>query len=260
MRRALVLGCLLISFLAAGISGATAAPARSWAAPEIKAVVAAGLMAPSVAEFRPDDPLTAGELANAISSLGMPVVPASDLERPVLLRELDAKLVTALGLRPTARELRLRAIAAGLAPKPWLGTETIARLLGLRVNHLKDQEQLELQLGQPATRAEAAYSVARMLALTDCELEAVRQASDTFVLPALTTWQQAVLRRALRFVGSPYVWAGTSERPQQLLGKLLPGGFDCSGLRLARLQARALLWRREPRRGAQGQDDVRHER
>jgi cell wall-associated NlpC family hydrolase len=38
-----------------------------------------------------------------------------------------------------------------------------------------------------------------------------------------------VLDRALRLVGSPYVWAGTSEKPQQLFGKLLPGGFDCSG-------------------------------
>jgi len=38
-----------------------------------------------------------------------------------------------------------------------------------------------------------------------------------------------VLDRAIRFVGSPSVWAGTSEKPQQLFGKTLPGGFDCSG-------------------------------
>ena len=58
----------------------------------------------------------------------------------------------------------------------------------------------------------------------------MRETVETFALPALGPWQQAVLRRALRFVGSPYVWAGTSERPQQLGGQLLPGGFDCSGL------------------------------
>jgi NlpC/P60 family len=48
-----------------------------------------------------------------------------------------------------------------------------------------------------------------------------------------------VLSRALRFVGSPYVWAGTSERPQPLFGKTLPGGFDCSGFvwRVYKLQA-----------------------
>jgi len=62
------------------------------------------------------------------------------------------------------------------------------------------------------------------------EIDAVRQAAATFSLPALDPWQQTVLQRALRFVGSPYVWAGTSERDQQLGGKLFPGGFDCSGL------------------------------
>jgi cell wall-associated NlpC family hydrolase len=102
-------------------------------------------------------------------------------------------------------------------------------MLGLRVNHLRTEEQLELPLSAPATRAEAAYSIARLLTIRDEEVEAVRQAVDAYVFPELTTWQQTVLRRALRFVGSPYVWAGTSERPQQLFGKLLPGGFDCSG-------------------------------
>jgi cell wall-associated NlpC family hydrolase len=102
-------------------------------------------------------------------------------------------------------------------------------LLGLRVNHPRPEEALELQLSQPATRAEAAYSIARVLALRADELEAVRETLESFELPALTGWQQAVLARALRFVGSPYVWAGTSERPQPLFGLTLPGGFDCSG-------------------------------
>jgi len=57
----------------------------------------------------------------------------------------------------------------------------------------------------------------------------VRASAESFVVPSLTAWQRTVLTRALRFVGSPYVWAGTSERPQQLLGLKLPGGFDCSG-------------------------------
>ena len=45
--------------------------------------------------------------------------------------------------------------------------------------------------------------------------------ADGFALPFLTEWQRVVLARAVRFVGSPYVWAGTSERPQPLLGKRL---------------------------------------
>jgi cell wall-associated NlpC family hydrolase len=229
MRRLTVLVCLLFSFALAGTAGARTTTPRSWAAPQIENVVAAGLMATTAADFRPDDPLTSGELAVVLAVLGMPTVSVSDLDRPVTLRELDAQLVSALGLRPYARDLRLAALDAGLAPRQWLGTETIARMLGLRVNHPKAEEALELQLSQPATRAEAAYSVARVLALRADELDGVRAALEAFEFPSLTGWQQAVLGRALRFVGSPYVWAGTSERPQPLFGTVLPGGFDCSG-------------------------------
>ena len=142
-------------------------------------------MAPSVGEFRPDDPLTPSELAIVLASLGARVS-APDPDRPVTIRELDAQLVTAVGLRTEARGLRLAAVYAGLAPGPWLGTETVARLLGLRVNHLKDQEQLELQLAQPATRAEAAYSIARLLELDLEEIDATsRETVESFALPAL---------------------------------------------------------------------------
>ncbi|MBA2742071.1 MAG: C40 family peptidase [Actinobacteria bacterium] len=228
MRRIVVLSCLLVAFFAAGVSASSAAT-RSWATPQIKAVVDAGLMAPSVAEFRPDDPLTAGELAIVLSTLGMSTAFVTDVNQMVSMRELDAQLVTAIGLRPHAREIRLAALGAGLTPRQWLGTETVARMLGLRLNHLKADEQLELQLAQPATRAEAAYSIARVLTISDLELEAVRLSLETFTFTELDQWQQAVLARALRLVGSPYVWAGTSERPQLLLGRQQPGGFDCSG-------------------------------
>jgi cell wall-associated NlpC family hydrolase len=228
MRRILV--PLFLAFLCAASSagGATGAAARSWAAPQIKIVVDAGLMAPSVADFRPDDQLTSSELAVVLASLGVPIAVA-DPDRTVTMRELDAQLVGAAGLRPYARDLRLAAVEAGLTPRQWLGTETVARMLGLRLNHLKDVEQRERQLAQPATRAEAAYSLARLLNLQEAELEAVRTALEELTFPALSLWQQTVLRRALRFVGTPYVWAGTSERKQQLFGRTLPGGFDCSG-------------------------------
>jgi cell wall-associated NlpC family hydrolase len=230
-RRLAVLACTALSLsMAVGSAGARAKPApESWAAPEIEIVVSAGLMATSSADFRPDEPLTQGELAIVLASLGLAQVNVTDPKRFVTMRELDARLVTALGLRPEARSLRDAIMQAGLAPTPWLGTETIARMLGLRVNHPREQEQLELQIKQTATRAEAAYSVARVLAITEYELEDVRQAADSFVSPWVTDWQQEVLRRALHFVGTPYVWAGTSERPQPLFGTVLPGGFDCSG-------------------------------
>ena len=156
-------------------------------------------------------------------------VPCDDPDRLVTIRELDVQLVTAAGLRISARQIRYAATSAGLAPKDSLGTETVARLLGLRVNHPRGQDQRELQLSQPATRAEAAYSLARVLVLspprsTPCAVRPRRSPSR-----CSTHGSNRSLRRALRFVGSPYVWAGTSERPQQLGSRLLPGGFDCSG-------------------------------
>jgi len=229
MRRIAVTCAVLVLATGAGSAGAHPNAARSWAAPQIQAVVASGLMAPSVESFRPDDALTWGDFMTVLVSFGVNVW-ADDLERPVTIRELDQHLVTAAGLRPAARQIRAAALAAGLTPKPSLGTETVARLLGLRLNHLRDSEQLELQLTEPATRAEAAYSLARLLTLQPAEVDAVRQAAATFSFPVLDPWQQTVLQRALRFVGSPYVFGGTSEREQQLGGKLFPGGFDCSGL------------------------------
>jgi cell wall-associated NlpC family hydrolase len=233
MGRFALLACVGFA-LATGVGTAdaratTEQSSASWAAPQIRTVVAAGLMAPTVGRFRPTDPLTWSDFAVVLSALGSSVTVTSDPDRAVTMRELDARLVTAVGLRPAARDLRLAALDAGLQPTQWLGTETIARMLGLRVNHLRDQEQLELQLSQPATRAEAAYSVARVLTLQTSDLDAVRAEAEAFSLPSLTSWQKVVLGRALRFVGSPYVWGGTSEKPQDLFGKLEPGGFDCSG-------------------------------
>jgi cell wall-associated NlpC family hydrolase len=230
MRRLALLSCAF-ALLAAGTAGAQASAqpsAASWATPQIKTVVAAGLMAPSIAEFRPDDALTSTELATVLASLGVEVA-VTEPDKLVSIRELDALLVTAVGLRPEAREIRLEAERAGLAPKPWLGTETVARLLGLRVNHLTGNDARELQLAQPATRAEAAYSLARILSLEQWEYDQALQAASSFDLPELDPWQQTILTRAVRFVGSPYVFAGTSERTQNVLGRKLPGGFDCSG-------------------------------
>ena len=229
MARRLAISLVVVVLVATGTASGAPKPRTSFASTQIDAVVAAGLMAPSATAFRPDDPLTETEFASALASLGA-TISVVDPYRPVTIRELDARLVSLVGLRSAAMQIRLAAFNAGLAPKPWLGTETIARMLGLRINHERPSEALELQVSQPATRAEAAYSIARVLGLTPDDLEAARETAATFAVPYLSDWQRAVISRALRFVGSPYVWAGTSERKQRLSGELLPGGFDCSGL------------------------------
>ena len=68
----------------------------------------------------------------------------ADPARAVTIRDLDARLVAALGLLPASRAIRVVARDAGLNPIASLGTETVARLLGLRLNHPAAQDDLEL--------------------------------------------------------------------------------------------------------------------
>jgi hypothetical protein len=235
-RRVLVCVALALVF------AAPAAAARSWAQPQIKVVTAHGLMGGKPSAFRPADPLTQGELADLVTSLtGIEAPMAADPSAAVTIAQLDAQLVRALGLLPTARQFSDGLRAAGLTPSRSFGTETVARLIGLRVNHAQDR--LELGPDDPATRAEAAYSTAHILGFTGGEVELIAGLASTFQLPALTALQHDVLQTAVSLVGYPYVWGGTSERPQDPLGTgtQVPGGFDCSGLvwRVFKLQAYA---------------------
>lgn len=220
-------------------SAATAtspAAVSSWAAAQIAAVVSAGVLGTDDDSFRPDELLTRGDLYQALTALGKTAREPASPDRVVTMRELDAQIVGALGLLPSARRFRVVARDAGLQPTAMLGTETVARLLGLRLNHPQGQDDLELLPNQPATRAEAAYSFARVLQLGPDTAAYIDQLSQSFAVPELGDWQRTVLARALRFVGYPYVWTGVSERRQKLWsatapGGLVtaPGGFDCSG-------------------------------
>ena len=228
MRRRSLL-CALVAVVVVAPAGA-AKTSPSWAQAEIKAVVAAGLMAADPAKFRPDDPLTRGALEQLVAGLtdSMPVTPASPAAK-VTMAGLDARLVGALGLVDAARHFAAGARTAGLTVPSRFGNEATARLLGLRTNHPSAQDELELLPGDTATRAEAAFSAAKILRFGGWETQAARDAAATFVLPALTPWQKRILTTAFRFIGYPYVWGGTSEQAEAPFGHQAPGGFDCSG-------------------------------
>ena len=71
--------------------------------------------------------------------------------------------------RPRASSPRARA-PPGLKVPPRFGTEVVARLLGLRLNHPAAEDWLELLPGDHATRAEAAYSAAQILRFSGWEV------------------------------------------------------------------------------------------
>jgi cell wall-associated NlpC family hydrolase len=227
----------------AAANGDGRAQPASWAQREIKVVVAHGLMAKSVQTFHPNDQLTRGALAALISGLA-PVQPAAasastQSSAPVTIAQLDASLVRALALTDAASQFAAAARVAGLVPPSRFGTEVVARLLGLRTNHPAQLDSLELLPSQPATRAEAAYSAAQILSFTGSETQQVTELAQTFQLPALSPWQTRILKTAVRFIGYPYVWGGTSENAEAPFGVLAPGGFDCSGFvwRIYKLEA-----------------------
>jgi cell wall-associated NlpC family hydrolase len=239
MRVTLVVGFLALA-LAAPAAGA--GHTRSWAAGSIAAATKAGLFAATPAQFRPDDPLTAGDLSDLLTNLGRHLeAPPADPSAPVTIAKLDAALVDALGLRATAHAFSSGARAAGLNPPGRFGTEVTARMLGLRTDIPVPYDSLERQPQQPATRADAAFSAARILSLgretengkpvpglTPLEaadagwgVQYIQGLALTFRLPALTSQQQGLLRTAVSLIGYPYVWGGEDEKTEI--------GFDCSG-------------------------------
>ncbi|HEX2292775.1 MAG TPA: C40 family peptidase [Gaiellaceae bacterium] len=228
MRRltaAIVCACLF-----AGAPAAVLAAKQSWAQREISLVTAQGLMGGSAANFRPEAPLTKRALTDLVSGLGgLPAAEPASPAASATLAELDQALVRGLELGDDARRFYLGARATGARPPARFGSEVVARLIGLRKNHLAPLDALELRPNDTANRAEAAYSAAQILRFAGWEVESVEAASVEFELPVYTPWQRRVMQTAFGLIGYPYVWGGTSSGEQTLFGVRSRGGFDCSG-------------------------------
>jgi cell wall-associated NlpC family hydrolase len=273
----LAAACAVAAVTSAAAPGAgTSLP--NWAAPQIATVVSHHLMgAKSVRKFRPNAALTKQTLANLDADLqeqlasppppssdsgsssgstgttgasattttaGTTTTPAvSDPSAHMTMAQLDHNLVYALGLKTAAREFAQGAQAAGIAVPSRFGTEVVARLLGLRINHPAAQDFLELRPQDPATRAEAAYSAAQILGFGYLEdswqIAQVQSLADTFALPQLNDWQKQILKVAFSKIGMPYVWGGTSDTTETDFGITARGGYDCSGFvwRVYKLQS-----------------------
>lgn len=264
--------------VAAVSTGAAAGSSKSlpnWAAPQIATVVAHKLMgAKSVKKFHPNSTLTNKTLtslaADLKEQLGSSTPPGSDSgsttttgtttsgtttgtttttgtssSAPETMAQLDRSLVQAIGLGKAAKEFLQGARAEGMPVPGRFGTEVVARLLGLRLNHPAAQDFLELRPQDPATRAEAAYSAAQILGfgpLADSwQIAQVKSLAADFTLPQLNTWQAQILAVAFSKIGMPYIWGGTSDGTETDFGVTARGGYDCSGFvwRVYKLQSYA---------------------
>jgi cell wall-associated NlpC family hydrolase len=225
MRRGFV---AVLALLAVCVSAPSALGA-SWAQKQIEAVVAHGLMGPSVSHFRGGADVTRGDLATAVAVLTGKQQVVVDPDGHVSMARLDATLVKAIGMRGAARTFQQKVDAAGLNPPSRLGNEVVARLLGLRYNHPMDDDAIELRPQDDATRAETAYSLARILDLQQWDKDYAVSLASSFSLPTYSAWPKKVLTRAVHFIGYPYVWGGMSEHAQSTFGVTSRGGFDCSG-------------------------------
>src|ERR671930_373091 len=104
--------------------------------------------------------------------------PAADAKKAPSWAQADIK--------DSAYRFYRAASAAGLKPPSRFGTEVVARLLGLRFNHPDGTDDLELGPNDPATRAEAAYTFARVLELDEWHVQWIKNSALAFQLPAYT--------------------------------------------------------------------------
>jgi len=196
-------------------------------------VVALGLMRPVGGGFDGGAPLGRAEAQTAFAAFdqqlakrGVAAVAVHPAQGKLELVNFDALAVAALGLGAAADHVEQVARERGLQPPWYFGSEVLARALGLRFMQPRGYERFDLYPFDPITRAEAAFTFARGLAVGAGGLEAVKALFERFALPPYTPAQLAPLRIAVSLIGYPYVWGGTTSSTEDGLAH---GGFDCSG-------------------------------
>ena len=147
---------------------------------------------------------------------------------PVTIKQLDAALVDYLRLRPAAQEIQAMLAAAGLDPPPDTGSEAIARLLDLRIDHPAAEDDLELLPDQSAT-----LGLGPLFARPGAPARPVGGPGGPGRRRLLHAARCSMPGRAdpdhrRRRVGSRTSGVARA-RPRGPFGVDSPGGFDCSG-------------------------------
>jgi hypothetical protein len=150
--------------------------------------------------------------------------------QPVTLGDVNRAFVSAAGLDATAARAEQLITQTGYVARPGVGYEIVARLLRLRTNLDQTDDAKEHAWYEQASRGDAIWSAAQMLKWGGWEKQgAIDTVELLALLPATSGPQHDAIQRAFDFIGMPYIWGGTSEKPQILFGRNTAGGFDCSG-------------------------------
>ena len=150
--------------------------------------------------------------------------------QPVTLGDVNRAFVSAAGLDATAARAEQLITQTGYVARPGVGYEIVARLLRLRTNLDQTEDAKEHAWYEQASRGDAIWSAAQVLKWGGWEKQdAIDTVELLALLPTTSGPQHDAIQRGFDFIGMPYIWGGTSEKPQILFGRNTAGGFDCSG-------------------------------
>jgi cell wall-associated NlpC family hydrolase len=276
-----VLPLALCTSWAIGACAATAAVSPSgWDAAQQRQVLGAGLMSESAGSFDATGRLTGAQanaamvaLAARLQSEADEQVPAVEPSEPgaqdtgeqapsaeaattatptvpmahtaqatVSVVAFDRMLVEELGLAGVAAHVQASTAAAGLRPPSYFGSEVVTRFLELRYEQPVGGQRFDLFPGEAITRAEAAWSLAKVMSLSSWSISSAVESLSAFVLPQMSAGQRQALQIAVSRIGYPYVWGGTTDNTADGLEH---GGFDCSGFAWRVYKVSGLQWGKE---------------
>jgi cell wall-associated NlpC family hydrolase len=230
-RRLVAVAAACVAAIAPATTAHAATTSANWDKREQRAVVHAGVLPALPGGFHGERGLTPGQLRAALRTIAERTgAPPVDPPAARVSVELFHRLVVKqLGLGDLARSVQDEAQRAGLDPPRRFGTEVVARQLGLRFDHPAQDDRLELYPADTITRAEAAYSFARVLASGSGGAYYAHEVLDRFALPRYSSAQRRALHTAVSKIGMPYVWGGESDDASGQFGPQAHGGYDCSG-------------------------------
>lgn len=154
-------------------------------------------------------------------------------DRPITVAAAHRVLITALGLRPIARQLDKLHTRDGyrFRTPTNFGALMLGYRLGLRYSS-KDAAN-DLLPRQAMPRTQVAFSLYKAMTLPSWVVPWIRGQYDKIVLPKMGPNRLRIVQWGVNYVGYPYVWGGEwglgSPAPAALGGQPIPG-FDCSGL------------------------------